>query len=220
MERIIAASSNPDDVVLDPFAGCGTTVDAAQRLGRQFVGVDISSFAIDLIIEQRLRDGSIPVYGIPADFRSAERLAQEWPFRVETWAVERLPGFHAHDPERQRGDGGIDGEANLYGEPADYTRRAVVQVDGSQSFKLSKLRDFLHVTDRERAAFGCYVTLAPITSRAARQEVASAGTVLVEGQPYPRMHLWPVSDYFTGHLPPLPLMADRWTGKPIQPVLR
>ena len=130
LERVIKASSNPGDVVLDPFAGCGTTVDAAQRLGRQFVGVDISSFAIDLIIEQRLRDGSIPIYGIPADFRSAERLAQEWPFRFETWAVERLPGFHAHDPERQRGDGGIDGEANLYGEPADYTRRAVAQVDG------------------------------------------------------------------------------------------
>ena len=132
LERIIKASSKCDDVVLDPFCGCGTTVDAAQRLGRQFAGVDISSFAIDLVIERRLLDGSIPVYGIPADLRSAERLAQEWPFRFETWAVERLPGFHAHDPERQRGDGGIDGEANLYGEPADYTRRAVAQVDGSQ----------------------------------------------------------------------------------------
>ena len=218
LERVIAASSNPGDIVLDPFCGCGTTVDAAQRLDRQFVGIDISSFAIDLIIERRLRDGSIPVYGIPSDARSAAKLAQDWPFRFETWAVERLPGFRAHD--RYGGDSGIDGEGTLYYAPEDYTRQAVAQVKGSRRFKLSELRDFLHVTDRDRAALGCYITLEPVTTRAARQEVAGAGTVTVEGQPYPRMQLWPISDYFERRYPALPLMADPFTGKPVQPVLR
>ena len=217
LERIIAASSNPGDVVLDPFAGCGTTVDAAQRLGRQFVGIDISSFAIDLVVERRLRDRSIPVYGIPYDFVAARKLAREQPFRFESWAVERLPGFMPNT--QQVGDGGIDGTGQLFYKPADYTRRALAQVKGG-SFRLSELRDFLHVTDRDRAALGCYVTLEPVTSRAARQEVASAGTVTVEGHPYPRMQLWPVSDYFDGLLPALPLMADPFTGKPVQPVLR
>ena len=217
LERIITASSNPGDVVLDPFCGCGTTVDAAQRLGRQFVGVDISSFAIDLIIEQRLRDGSIPVYGIPSDLASARTLAQRYPFRFESWAVERLPGFQPNT--KQVADSGIDGWGNLFYEPEDYSRQALAQVKGG-TFRLSELRDFLHVTDRDRAALGCYVTLEPVQTRAARQEVASAGTVMVEGQRYPRMQLWPISDYFDGRLPALPLMADPFTGKPVQPVLR
>ena len=72
----------------------------------------------------------------------------------------------------------------------------------------------------DRAALGCYVTLEPVQTRAARQEVASAGTVTVEGQPYPRMQLWPISDYFERRYPALPLMADPFTGKPMQLVLR
>ena len=72
----------------------------------------------------------------------------------------------------------------------------------------------------DRAALGCYVTLEPVQTRAARQEVASAGTVAVEGQPYPRMQLWPISDYFERRYPALPLMADPFTGKPMQLVLR
>ena len=218
LERIIKASSNPGDIVLDPFAGCGTTVDAAQRLDRQFVGIDISSFAIDLIIERRLRDRTIPVYGIPYDLVAARKLAREQPFQFESWAVERLPGFLPNT--QQVADRGIDGWGNLYYEPEDYTRQALAQVDGRQTFNISKLRDFLHVTDRDHAALGCYVTLEPVTTPAARQEVASAGTVTVEGQPYPRMQVWPISAYFDGRLPTLPLMADPFTGQPVQPVLR
>ena len=82
LERIIRASSKPGDIVLDPFCGCGTAVDAALRLKRQFVGIDISSFAIDLIIDRRLKDRSISTYGIPSDFASATKLAREKPVRL------------------------------------------------------------------------------------------------------------------------------------------
>ena len=72
LERIIAASSNEGDLVLDPFCGCGTTVDAARRLKRRWCGIDISAFAVDLVKQRRLRDPSIPTLGIPADLEAHE----------------------------------------------------------------------------------------------------------------------------------------------------
>ena len=85
LERIIAASSNKGDVVLDPFCGCGTTIDAARRLNRRWVGIDISAFAIDLIRDRRLQDRTIPTYGIPADLLGAHKLAADKPFDFESW---------------------------------------------------------------------------------------------------------------------------------------
>ena len=75
LERIIKASSNEGDVVLDPFCGSGTTVEAAQLLNRQWAGIDISPVAIDIVKDKRLRDPNIPTKGIPADFASARKLA-------------------------------------------------------------------------------------------------------------------------------------------------
>jgi SAM-dependent methyltransferase len=93
MERIIAASSNPGDIVLDPFCGCGTTIDAAQKLGRRWVGIDITFLAIDLI-ENRLRGTygetikeSYEVHGIPHDLDGAQALFNDNPFDFERWAV-------------------------------------------------------------------------------------------------------------------------------------
>ena len=77
LERVIKASSNEGDVVLDPFCGCGTTIEAARRLNRRWIGVDISAFAIDLIRERRLQDPTIMTYGIPADLVGARKLAAE-----------------------------------------------------------------------------------------------------------------------------------------------
>ena len=161
LERIIRASSKPGDIVLDPFCGCGTAVDAALRLKRQFVGIDISSFAIDLIIDRRLKDRSISTYGIPSDFASATKLAREKPFDFESWAVTRIPGFAPNT--RQRADGGVDGRATLADKPSDFdSKLALAQVKGGDSFSLSALRDFIGVTERDNAALGCYVTLEPI----------------------------------------------------------
>ena len=214
LERIIRASSNPGDVVLDPFCGCGTAVDAARRLKRQFVGIDISSFAIDLIIDRRLKDRSISTYGIPSDFASATKLAREKPFDFESWAVTRIPGFAPNT--RQRADGGVDGRATLADKPSDFdSKLALAQVKGGDSFSLSALRDFIGVTHRDNAALGCYVTLEPVDTPQARMEVANSGKITVSGYPYRRIQLWPVSDYFDERLPNLPVMADPFTGKPL-----
>ena len=213
LERIIEASSNPGDLILDPFCGCGTTIEAADRLGRRWAGIDISSFAIDLIREKRLKGRPIPTKGIPVDLASARKLAAEQPFNFESWAVTRLPGFAPN--MKQVADGGVDGRAVIAAQPDDYdSRLALAQIKGG-GFHLGALRDFRHVADRDRAALGCFVTLEPVGSSAARAEAAEAGTISVSGLPYRRMQLWPISDFFDGRMPRLPVMSDPYTGKPL-----
>ena len=212
LRRIIETSSNPDDVVLDPFCGCGTAIDVARRIGRRWVGIDISSFAIDLIRGRRLQDKTIPAKGIPFDLESARKLAAEQPFNFESWAVTRLRGFAPNT--KQVGDRGLDGRATLAQEPENINSRlALAQVKGGK-YTLSYLRDFVGVTHRDKAAIGCFITLDPITSRAARQEVLGMGKIRVSGYTYQRMRLWSIQDYFDENFPMLPIMNDPYTGKP------
>ena len=212
LERMIHASTNPGDVVLDPFCGCGTSIDAARRLGRRWIGIDISSFAVDLIRERRLQDKTVPAKGIPYDLESARKLAAEQPFNFESWAVTRLRGFAPNT--KQVGDRGLDGRATLAQEPENINSRlALAQVKGGK-YKLSYLRDFVGVTHRDKAAIGCFITLDPITSRAARQEVLEMGKTRVSGYTYQRMRLWSIQDYFDENFPMLPIMNDPYTGKP------
>ena len=93
LERIIAASSNEGDVVLDPFCGCGTAVHAAQKLGRQWIGIDVIHLAISLI-EKRLRDAfpgiELEVHGTPKDLASAEDLALRDKYQFQWWAVSMV----------------------------------------------------------------------------------------------------------------------------------
>lgn len=221
LNRIITASSNEGDLVLDPFCGCGTTVDAAQRLNRKWVGIDISSFAIDLIKNKRLKDSRIPTQGIPHGLDSAKKLATDNPFNFESWAITRLQGFTPNT--KQVGDGGIDGRANLAHGPdqmereySEYRRAknsklALAQV--KSGYSLSALRDFIHVVDREDAVVGVFVTLNSVTSKEARKEVVKTGKVSVDGYEYPRVQLWSIQDYFDNKMPQLPIMTDPYSGK-------
>ena len=217
LERIIAASSNKGDLVLDPFCGCGTTIDAARRLNRRWVGIDISAFAIDLIRDRRLHDRTIPTYGIPADLLGARKLAADKPFDFESWAVTRLPGFAPN--MRQRGDGGVDGRATIAVRPDDVrSRLALAQVKGGK-FAATYLRDFRHVIDREKAAISYFMTLDPAPARH-RADAKTAGLVHVSGQPFDRLNLWSIADYFNQRLPPLPPMTDPYSGRPLSPQQR
>jgi DNA modification methylase len=213
LDRIIKASSNEGDLILDPFCGCGTAVDAANRLGRQWAGVDISSFAIDLIRKRRMADEDIAVKGIPYDLQSARKLARDQPFNFESWAVTRLPGFAPNT--RQVADGGVDGRATLATKPSDHpSRLALAQVKGGR-FSLSHLRDFRSVQERDKAAVGVYLTLHPVTSQNAKVEAGKARTVTVGAEQYRRCQLWSIAEHFDDRRPHLPTMTDPYTGKPI-----
>ena len=210
-ERIIRAGTNKGDLVLDPFCGCGTTVEAAGKLGRRWIGIDISPAAIDIIIERRFEGLPINTRGIPTDMEGAVKMAQEKPFDFEKWAITRIPGLAPND--RQRGDSGIDGRGTLVLEPGETQSQLVLaQVKGG-SFQLGQLRDFLHVLERDDAALGVFITLDPVTSRAAQREIAGTGEIAIGVTRYPRAQLWSIADWFAGREPRLPSMNDPWTGR-------
>ena len=208
MERILRSSSGEGDIVLDPFCGCGTTIAAAHKLKRQFVGIDISHFAIDLVRERRLKDKRVPIYGVPVDLHTASKLAHDSPFEFEKWAVTRVPGMVPN--QRQVGDGGIDGRGTLLGGGI-----VLAQVKGGKAPALGHVRDFRHVLSREDAACGVFATLGPMSAKA-KQEAHGAGYLHVGANRYPKAQLWSIADYFQDRLPMLPPLADPYTGKPMQ----
>ena len=213
LERIVKASSDRGEIVLDPFCGCGTTVDAANRLGRRWIGIDISLFAIDLIKNRRLKDKRIPVNGIPLDMDTARTMARTRPFDFEKWAVARIPGLVPN--ARQTRDRGIDGRGYMLNPPDGSPGLVLAQVKGGK-FHMSQLRDFLHTVSREKAALGVFITLDRVASRAARAEARGAGDVAMGASRWPKVQLWSVADWFDRREPDLPPLADPFTGKPMQ----
>ena len=219
LERIINSSTNPGDVVLDPFCGCGTTVKAADNLNRKWLGIDISVLAVDIILS-RLEGRKIPVSGLPADYTATQRLAKDSWSEFERWAVTRLDGFAPND--KQTGDGGIDGRGVILGEAPDGLNADVlVQVKGTKSIAIDAVRAFRGVVEREKATCGLFISLAEVP-RSIRSEAADMGniTIKVEGQDieYPRLQVWSIKDLFNNppNLPNLPLMTDPYTGEPMR----
>ena len=220
LERIVEASSNSGDVILDPFCGCGTTVEAAIKLGRKFIGIDISPFALDVIQRERLPDVRFDVTGIPTDTNGASKLAREKPFEFEKWAVTRIPGLMPN--EKQVGDGGIDGTGKLLDKPDGIdTDLVLAQVKGGK-WNASQFRDFVGRIPLLPAAMGTYITLHPVSAGSARAEAAKLGDVGFNGSParYPRAQLWSIADYFEDRPPRLPPLANPYTGKAMQESLQ
>ncbi len=105
LERIIVASSNPGDVVLDPFCGCGTTVAVAERLQRRWVGIDISTTAME-IMRRRLWNQARVVPTIVDMPETEDAVRALKPFEFQNWAIHAVNGTHA---PKKTGDMGIDG---------------------------------------------------------------------------------------------------------------
>ena len=160
LERVIGASSNEGDVVFDPFCGCGTAVVAAEKLGRRWIGIDVTFVAIDLIVSRLAsefelkRNRQYRILGEPKDAYSALQLFEESPKQFEVWAVSLVAGVP--QPEKS-GDRGIDGKVYFQDLEGDL-QFAVVQVKGGH-LNPSMIRDFAHVIDREKAAMGYFISL-------------------------------------------------------------
>lgn len=222
LKRVLSASSSTGDMVLDPFCGCGTTIEAAHQLDRRWVGIDTSVHAIHLIAEKRLPRIEMQVEGMPKDLHDARKLASANRLEFETWAVTRVRGLA---PNAAKGsDAGIDGRGmplpfeGVGTAEADVPRLVLGQVK-SGKFSLSQLRDFCNVVRREHAALGIYITLDSKPTAAARRELAGMGRVRIGSREYPKAQMWSIRDYFEQRLPELPGMADPYTGQPDQPLL-
>lgn len=131
LERIITASSNRGDVVLDPFCGCGTTVHAAEKLGRQWIGIDITHLSISLI-EKRLKDAfpgiRFEVHGAPKDLEGARDLSHRDKYQFQWWAVSLVDAV-PFGGKKKGADGGIDGHI-FFRSGAKTVEKAIVSVKG------------------------------------------------------------------------------------------
>lgn len=205
LERIIAASSNEGDVVLDPFCGCGTAVHAAEKLGRQWIGIDVTHLAIGLI-EKRMRDAfpglAFEVVGRPQDLQSALDLAARDKHQFELWAlsvVEAQPWKGG----RKGADGGIDGI--IYFKPdGKRTERAIVEVKGG-AVGVKDIGRLAQVMERERAPFGVLLT-AQAPTRAMERDAAAVGVWENEytGRKHPRLQILTLAELFQNKRPDIP----------------
>ena len=215
LERIIQASSNEADVVLDPFCGCGTAVAAAENLKRRWIGIDVTHLAVALM-KSRLRTAfdlqpgaDYQVVGEPADVGSAQALAEQDRYQFQYWAMSLLEALPRDQDGRRGADRGIDGVVHFIDGPRRATKKAIVQV---KSGKVSSplIRDLKGTVEREKADLGLFITLEEPT-RDMRTEAASAGFYHSEiwQRDYPRMQIRTIAELLEGHdfdIPPHPSM--------------
>jgi site-specific DNA-methyltransferase (adenine-specific) len=201
LERVILASSNPGDVVLDPFCGCGTAVVVAQRLNRPWIGIDITHLAIGLI-KRRMHDAfgdaaKFRTIGEPESLYDAEVLAGEDPYQFQWWAlglVEARP-----TDEKKGADKGIDGRLNFHDEPTGGKTKQIIFSVKAGHTSVPHVRDLRGVLDREKAEMGVLITLQPPT-QPMKTEAASAGFYYSPGwsKNYPRLQVVTVGELLAG----------------------
>jgi site-specific DNA-methyltransferase (adenine-specific) len=215
LERIVNASSNPGDVVLDPFAGCGTAVAAAQKLGRKWIGIDITHLSVAML-KYRLKDmfaleagTDYRVVGEPEDVGAARQLATEDRYQFQWWALSLVRAKPLGGAEGERGgkkgsDKGIDGVVNFIDDNTGKPKRALVQVK-SGKVKSGDIRDLVGTVEREKAALGVFITLEEPT-RDMRTEAASAGfyTSPGWGRDFARVQILTISELLSGKAPDMP----------------
>ena len=212
LERIIQASSNEGDVVLDPFCGCGTAVAAAQNLGRQWLGIDITHLAVALM-KNRLKTAfdlepgrDYRVVGEPVDVGSARALWEQDPFQFQFWAVSLLEA-QPQSEQRRGADRGIDGLLYFIDGPRRTSHKIVVQVKGGR-VSSPQVRDLKGVVEREQAALGLFISLDEPT-RDMRTEAASGGLYHSDiwQKDYPKIQLRTIAELLEGkgfEIPPHP----------------
>jgi len=202
LERIIKASSNEGDVVLDPFCGCGTAIAVAERLKRRWIGIDVTYLAINLV-QRRLRDtfgvelGPYQIIGAPKDVAGAEELKKIDPYQFEWWAVDLVDARPARD--RKKGaDSGVDGYINFLDDKSGVAKKVIVQVK-SGYVGVNHVRDLKGVLEREKAVIGALITLREPT-KPMLTEAASAGFYKSENFPeqYPRLQILTIKELLDG----------------------
>ena len=206
LERIIQASSNPGDIVLDPFCGCGTAIAAAQKLDRKWIGIDITHLSIALQkyrLQEMFPDAKFRVIGEPGDIGAARQLAQDDRYQFQWWALslvraKPLGGQEGNRNGKKGSDKGIDGVINFIDDAYDKPKRVFIQVK-SGHVKSGDIRDLRGTVERENAAMGVFITLEP-PSKDMTTEAISAGYYHSPGWniDYPRIQILTIADLLKG----------------------
>ena len=207
LERILKASSNEGDTVLDPFCGCGTTVQVAQRLNRRWIGIDITHLAIGLI-KKRLSDAfgtaireRYEVIGEPTDYAGAKQLAEENKYQFQWWALGQVG---ARPAEQKKGaDRGIDGRLYFHDDESGKSKQIIFSVKAG-GVTVSQVRDLVGVLTREKAEIGVFLTFDEPT-RPMLREAADAGLYKSsDGSTYPRLQILTIQQILEGKQPDYP----------------
>lgn len=208
LERIISASSNPGDLVLDPFCGCGTAIAAAQKLGRRWAGIDITYLATNLIkgrIREMFPGVQFESIGEPESLGDARDLARRQPYQFQWWALDlvgaRPYGGTASSSKRGKkgADRGIDGVIRFEEDDSGAGKYVMVQVKGGENIKSGDIRDLRGVIEREGAPIGVFITLEP-PSPHMHQEAVAAGMYTSPGwnRDYPRLQILTIEQLLHG----------------------
>jgi site-specific DNA-methyltransferase (adenine-specific) len=209
LERILAASSNKGDVIFDPFCGCGTTIEAAHKLEREWIGIDISYLAVNLV-EQRLKDidrlGKWSVVGAPVDLRSAENLAIRDRYQFQYWACS-LVKARPYNDQIKGADHGIDGKIFFND---DYTNLSkdkviIVSVKSGKNVDVSMLRDLVGTVVREGAAMGLFVTLVKPTKPMVSEAYLAGYYESPGGTKYQKIQIMTIEELLLNQGPSVPI---------------
>ena len=229
LERIIRASSNEGDMVLDPFCGCATTMEAAHGLGRDWIGIDIAIHAIKRVARVRLAERlgleegvDFTIEGVPRNVEGARDLWERDKYQFQKWAVEQADGFVT---SKRTADGGIDGRLYFYA--PDYANLApgdtplsetlesmVIEVKGGRNVSIADVRALRGVLDNDDAAMAGLIVLDEPGARKVRnfaKFMGEAGTVEIMGNEYPRMQILTVPQLLDGRGFYTPTVAGQQT---------
>ena len=194
MDRIIKASSKKDDIVFDPFCGCGTTLEAAQREGRQWIGIDIAFHAIKRVSAVRLTEkcGLIEgqdyeIHGVPRTLEAATDLWKRDAYQFQKWAVEVVDGFVT---ARRTNDGEVDGRIYFY--EGEEMKAMKLSVKGGDNINPGMLRALAGVIDEEDYPMGGFITrktLGPRQKQNFSKFCREKGSIEINGISYPRLQI-------------------------------
>ena len=221
LHRIIEASTNPGDVVFDPFCGCATTLEAAHKLGRRWIGVDIAIHAIKRVAALRLRDRlalkegeDFEIDGVPRDIEGARDLWTRDKYHFQRWAVEQVDGFVT---TKRTADGGIDGRLYFGLPDARDLSSMAIEVKGGKNVGIKEVRELRGVLSNDQALMAGLIVLdpfGPTKERNIRRFMADAGDMDVMGIKYPRMQLLTVAEILDDKRFHTPSVAGRGLAQP------
>lgn len=198
LERIIEASSNKGDVVLDPFCGCGTAVHAAQLLGREWIGIDITHLAITLI-EKRMKTAfpniTFNIHGTPKDIGGARNLAERDKYQFQWWACS-LVSAQPYQGKKKGADTGIDGII-FFQDDEIGAKKIIVSVKGGEHVGVTMVKDLIATVEKEKAAIGLFITLAEPT-RPMTSEAVSAGYYQSPKGEFPKIQILTIEGLMSG----------------------